>query len=166
MFFSQESLKDRLYQYSHDDLITLITKLYARHPEVQSDINQFAVTRDDADSVLNHMEKYSPGECKTALMTHIKTIKDRKSKVLYYFSFVESILDRKDQLDFRFLAVASAAYGKAMDVLEKDKMLWDEMLDRSYEIAGRFYEIDGVHAGKAVEYYVKVKRGFDSQQQP
>ena len=61
----------------------------------------------------------------------IKTIKDRKSRVLFCFTFVEWIFDRKDKLDFRFHAVTSVAYGKAMDVLEKDKELWDEMLDRS-----------------------------------
>ena len=50
-----------------------------------------------------------------------------------------------------------------MDVLEKDKKLWDELLDKSYAIATRFYEMDGAVPYKAVEYYVRVKRGFDKE---
>ena len=102
-----------------------------------------------------------PGECRTALSAHVKTIKDRKGKVLCYFSFVEWILDRRDTLDHRFISVASAAFGKAMDILVKDKSLWDELLEHSYAIAGRFYEMDGAAAYKAVEYYSRVKRGYD-----
>ena len=107
------------------------------------------------------MEQYSPGECKTALAAHVKTIKDKKEKVLYYYKFIEWILDRKDTIDFRFISVASASFGKAMDILAKNKDLWDELLDESYAIATRFYEMDGAIPYKAVEYYMRVKRGFD-----
>ena len=81
--------------------------------------------------------------------------------MLYYFGFIEWVLDRKNTIDHRFISVASASYGKVMDVLEKDKKLWDELLDKSYAIATRFYEMDGAVPYKAVEYYVRVKRGFD-----
>jgi len=61
------------------------------------------------------------------------------------------------------MSVASASFGKAMDLLEKDKALWDELLETSYRIAGRFYELEGAVPAKAVEYYVRVKRGFDKK---
>lgn len=159
--YSQEELTKRLNQRTKEEMIALITKLYSYYPNVQSMINQAVVSRDDAGTILDHMESYTPGECKTALSAHIKTLKNRKDKVLCYFDFVEWILDRKDRIDFRFISVASAAFGKAMDVLAKDKNLWNEMLERSYAIAGRFYEMDGAVPSKAVEYYVRVKRGFD-----
>lgn len=159
--YSREQLEDRLSNLTNEELIALVSKLYVYCPDAQSIINQVAVTREPADDVLSHMEDYTPGECKTALSAHIKTIKDRKGKVLCYFSFVEWILDRRETLDHRFISVASAAFGKAMEILEKDQTLWDELLEQSYAIAGRFYEMDGAAAYKAVEYYSRVKRGYD-----
>ena len=159
--YSREQLEDRLSNLTNEELIALVSKLYVYCPDAQSIINQAAVTREPADDVLSHMEDYTPGECKTALSAHIKTIKDRKGKVLCYFSFVEWILDRRETLDHRFISVASSAFGKAMDILAKDKALWDELLEQSYAIAGRFYEMDGAAAYKAVEYYSRVKRGYD-----
>lgn len=158
---SEENLRKRLSQLSQDELVNLVVDLYRYHPEVQSHINQAAVTKDAPDDVLSHMEDYSPGECKTALAAYIKTIKDKKSRVLYYYDFIEWILDRKDTVDHRFISVASASYGKAMDILVKNKELWDELLERTYAIATRFYEMDGAVPYKAVEYYARVKRGFD-----
>jgi len=87
--YSREQLEERLSHLSNDELIALVSNLYAYCPDTQSLINQAAVTRDDADDVLSHMEDYTPGECKTALAAYVKTIKNRKEKVLYYFSFVE-----------------------------------------------------------------------------
>ena len=94
-------------------------------------VNKAVITRDDTDDVLSHMDDYTPGECKTALAAYVKTIRDRKERVLYYFDFIEWVLDRKNTIDHRFISVASASYGKVMDVLEKDKKLWDELLDKS-----------------------------------
>ena len=161
--YSQDQLEERLSRLSNNELIALVSKLYAHCPDAQSLINQAAVTKDAADDVLSHMEDYTPGECKTALNAYVKTIKNRREKVLYYFSFVEWVLDRKETIDHRFISVASASFGKAMELLEKDQALWDELLETSYRIAGRFYEIDGAVAGKAVDYYMRVKRGFDKK---
>ena len=161
--YSREQLEERLSHLSNNELIALVSKLYAYCPDTQSLINQAAVTRDDADDVLSHMEDYTPGECKTALAAYVKTIKNRKDKVLYYFAFVEWVLDRRETIDHRFISVASASFGKAMELLEKDKALWDELLETSYRIAGRFYEMNGAAPAKAVEYYVRVKRGFDKK---
>ena len=163
MVLSESNLRKRLNQLSQKELIDLITLLYQYYPDVQSPINQAAVTKDSPDDVLSHMEDYSPGECKIALTAHIKTIKDKKERVLYYYDFIEWILDRKDTIDFRFISVASATYGKAMDILEKNKDIWDELLERTYAIATRFYEMNGAVVYKAVEYYMRVKRGYDRQ---
>ena len=161
IYFPDEKLKNRLSMLSQDELITLVAGLYRHYPEVRSMVNKAVITRDDADDVLSHMDEYTPGECKTALAAHVKTIRDRKERVLYYFGFIEWVLDRKNTIDHRFISVASASYGKVMDVLEIDKKLWDELLDKSYAIATRFYEMDGAVPYKAMEYYVRVKRGFD-----
>ena len=135
---------------------------HAHDPQAERIIDNAVSAKDDALKVLTDMKHYSTEECKAALQKYIKTFKNRKDKVLYYFSFVESILDQKDQLDFRFISLASASYGKAMDLLSKDKTLWDEMLDRSYEIACRFYDMGtGEAAFQAVDYYRRVKRSFD-----
>ena len=161
MIYSDDNLRKRLGQLSQDDLVSLVARLYRYYPDVQSHINQAVITKDAADDVLANMEEYSPGECKTALASHIKTIKNRKERVLYYYSFIEWILDRKDTVDFRFISVASASFGKAMDILAKDRNLWDELLGKTYSIATRFYEMDGAVPYKAVEYYTRVKRSYD-----
>lgn len=161
MVLSESNLRKRLNQLSQEELIELIITLYRYYPEVQSPVNQVVVTKDSPDDVLSHMEEYSPGECKNALAAHIKSIKDKKERVLFYYDFIEWILDRKDTIDFRFISVASASFGKAMDILAKNKELWDELLERTYAIAVRFYGMDGAVPYKAVEYYMKVKRGFD-----
>lgn len=163
MIYSDDNLKKRLSQLSADELISLVARLYRYYPDVQSLINQAVITKDAADDVLANMGEYSPGECKTALAAQIKTIKNKKERVLYYYSFIEWILDRKDSIDFRFISVASASFGKAMDILAKDRDLWDELLEKSYSIATRFYEMDGAVPYKAVEYYTRVKRGYDQK---
>lgn len=165
MVYSKEDLNNKLLQLSQEEMIRLVSKLYFSVPNTQGPINQAVLTENAAVDILAHMEAYSPGECKTALAERVKTIKDKKGKVLLYFAFVEGILDRKDDIDFRFIAVASAAFGKAMEILEKNRNLWDELLDQSFEIATKFYQMDGTAAGKAVDYYVKVKRGFDKADQ-
>ena len=161
IYYSREQLEERLTPLSNKELITLITKLYANSLEAQNFINKTVATKEDADDILSHMEDYSPGDCKTALAAYVKTLKSRKDKVLYYFDFVEWVLDRRETIDYRLIGVASSAFGKAMDLLAKDKALWDEQLEKSYAIAGRFCEMDGAFAEKAVEYYVRTKRSFD-----
>ena len=161
MTFSKEEIQKRLQYLTHEELVDLVTRLYRYFPNVQSEINRVAVTRDDSNQVLGNIEKYSPGECKKALSEYVKGTRDRKEKVLRYFSFIENILEKRDTLDFRFISVASASFGKAMEILGKDKNLWEEMIDRAYSIAGVFYEMNGAVAYKAVEYYVAVKRSYE-----
>ena len=163
MVYSEDDLNERLKYLEREELISLIVRLYKRYPEVHSEVNRTAVTRDDDRTVLENLEKYSPGECKAALSAYVKSTRDREEKVLRYFEFVEQVLEKRKALDFRFISVASAAFGKAMDLMAKDRKLWDEMLDRSYDIAGVFYEMEGAVPYKAVEYYMRVKRSFERE---
>ena len=158
---TQEELKKKLQALSKEDLIKLLLKAHKSSYDTALLIDKELITSDSASEILNHIGLYTPGECKVAITQKAKAIKDKKEKVLCYYSFVEEVLRRKNSLDARFIGVASATYGKAMDVLAKDRDLWDELFETSFSIAEKFYAIGGAVAMKAVEYYSNVKNGHD-----
>ncbi len=157
MFYANEDLTRRLRALEHGDLVDILATLYQSDPTARKEINRRCAAYEKPDTVLQNIDRYTAGECKAMVEAHARSLKNRRERVLFYFDFVETVLDKIDSLDYRFLSVSSAMFGKAMALLGKDKALWDELLERSYAIAGRFYEMPGAHAYKAVEYYMRAK---------
>lgn len=164
MYYHSEELKSMLEALPGEDVIGLVTEIYYQCPAARSLIHQAVITKDNAGGVLDRPEMFTAGECKTALSRYLKTIKGRKEKVECYFTFIERVLDKKDTLDFRFISFASASFGKALEILERDKSLWEEMLDRSFAIACRFNQMPGAAPYKAVEYYHMAKQRMDRKE--
>lgn len=164
MYYHSEELKSMLKDLAGEDVIGLVAEIYYQYPAARSLIHQALITKENAGGVLDRPEQFTAGECKTALSRYLKTVKGRKEKVECYFTFIERVLDKKDTLDFRFISLASASYGKALEILERDKGLWVEMLERSFAIARRFNEMPGAAPYKAVEYYHMAKQRMDRKE--
>ena len=53
-----------------------------------------------------------------------------------YFTFIERVLDKKDTLDFRFISFASASFGKALEILEKESRVSTTDLQECLGVTG------------------------------
>ena len=160
---SAKELKEKLQTLSADELISFIVKVYRSHSEIREDVEKLFEEETDVyekyTKIIMNPTSVKPHECKEILNDYVKTVKDKKRRVEIYLSFADCVVDEtfSGPVDYKLFMVASATYGKAMKIIQKNTLLWEEFREEAYQLANQFYQFDTESARQAVIYYRETK---------